>query len=120
MAWSSHRIGSGDDFRRTTRQGVRSARSHAVVHLAVLPGTPEGPRVGFVVSKRIGNAVVRHRVTRRLREIVRAHLDVLPSGSTCVIRAVPGIEEVPFAQLADEVGAAIGSAARKLAQGPRR
>lgn len=114
MTWSRHRIPSGDDFRRTTRQGVRAARSHVVVHLALLPETPEGPRVGFVVSKKVGNSVVRHRVTRRLREIVRPRLDLLPAGSTCVVRTLPGIQDVPFAELADEVAGAMGSASAKL------
>lgn len=114
MTWSRHRISSGDDFRRTTRQGVRAARSHVVVHLALLPETPEGPRVGFVVSKKVGNSVVRHRVTRRLREIVRPRLDLLPAGSTCVVRTLPGIQDVPFAELTDEVAGAMAAAARKL------
>lgn len=87
-----------------------------VVHLALLPESPEGPRVGFVVSKKVGNSVVRHRVTRRLREIIRPRIDALPPGSTCVIRSLPGIEEVPFAQLADEVEQAVAGAVRRLAR----
>ncbi|MBC8037073.1 MAG: ribonuclease P protein component [Rhizobiales bacterium] len=34
-----------------------------------------GPRVGFTVTKKQGNAVVRNRIKRRLREIARLHLD---------------------------------------------
>ncbi|WP_010533186.1 ribonuclease P protein component [Brachybacterium squillarum] len=113
-SWSRHRLRSGDDFRAVTRRGVRSARSHVVVHLALLPQAPEAPRVGFVVSKKVGNSVVRHRITRRLRELVRAHLDAFPAGSTAVIRALPGAEQLPFADLEDEVTGALGSAVRKL------
>ncbi|GAB2542856.1 ribonuclease P protein component [Brachybacterium huguangmaarense] len=115
MSWSRHRIPSGDAFRSVTRLGVRSARSHVVAHLALLPGAPEGPRVGFVVSKKVGNSVVRHRVTRRLREIVRPRLDLLPPGSTCVLRTLPGVAEVAFADLEGEVDGALRAAARKLA-----
>lgn len=72
--------------------------------------------MGFVVSKKVGNSVVRHRVTRRLREIVRPRLHLLPAGSTCVIRTLPGIEQAPFADLAAEVEDAVGSAASALAR----
>ena len=42
------------------------------------PGTVGGPRAGFVVGKAVGNSVVRHRVTRRLRAVVLDQLDRLP------------------------------------------
>ena len=116
MYWSSHRLRTGDEFRAVTRGGARSARSHVVVHLTLLTQGEEAPRVGFVVSKRIGNAVVRNRVTRRLREIVRPHLATLPPGSAIVLRALPGIDEQPFAELRADVGSALGSASRKLAR----
>ncbi|WP_122938843.1 ribonuclease P protein component [Brachybacterium sp. EE-P12] len=116
MYWSSHRLRTGDEFRAVTRGGARSARSHVVVHLTLLTQGEEAPRVGFVVSKRIGNAVVRNRVTRRLREIVRPHLETLPPGSAIVLRALPGIDEQPFAELRADVDSALGSASRKLAR----
>lgn len=114
MAWSSHRLHSADEFRAVTRGGVRSARSHVVVHLSQLSPGDEVPRVGFVVSKKIGNAVVRNRVTRRLREIVRPHFATLPAGSAIVMRALPGIDDLAFAELSDEVEAALSTALRKL------
>ncbi|MGO1389716.1 MULTISPECIES: ribonuclease P protein component [Brachybacterium] len=114
MNWSSHRLHTGDEFRAVTRGGVRSARSHVVVHLSLLTQEGDAPRVGFVVSKRIGNAVVRNRVTRRLREIVRPQFETLPPGSGIVLRALPGIDEQPFAELEADVVGALGAATRKL------
>ncbi|MFC0674959.1 ribonuclease P protein component [Brachybacterium hainanense] len=116
MTWARHRLRTGDDFRRVTRTGTRSARSHVVVHLALSPERGPEPRVGFVVSKKTGNAVVRNRVARRLREIFRARLARLPDGADVVMRALPGIDQVPFAQLEGEVGSALDSAAAKLAR----
>ncbi|WP_114853878.1 ribonuclease P protein component [Brachybacterium sp. YJGR34] len=116
MSWSRHRLRTGDEFRAVTRGGVRSARSHVVVHLALLPQGDGVPRVGFVVSKKVGNAVVRNRVTRRLREIVRRRLETLPAGSGIVLRALPGIDDQPFAELQEELDAALTSAERKLAR----
>ncbi|WP_106505712.1 ribonuclease P protein component [Brachybacterium timonense] len=115
MTWSRHRLRSSDDFRVVTRRGTRAARSHVVVHLAVLPDGPAAPRVGFVVSKRIGNAVVRNLVTRRLREIIRPQLAELPEGTSIVIRALPGIADAPFATLRAQVYDAVDAAVRKYA-----
>lgn len=116
MRWARHRLHTGDEFRAVTRGGVRSARSHVVVHLSLLSQGGDAPRVGFVVSKKIGNAVVRNRVTRRLREIVRPHLGTLPPGSAIVLRALPGIDEQPFAALRADVDAALAAAERKLSR----
>lgn len=120
MTWSRHRLRTSDEFRAVTRGGVRSARSHVVVHLTLLPQDEAAPRVGFVVSKRVGNAVVRNLVTRRLREIVRPHLAVLDPGTAIVLRAQPGIQDQPFAELRADVDAALASAGRKLARREER
>jgi ribonuclease P protein component len=50
---------------------------------------PTGARAGFVVGKAVGNSVVRHRVTRRLRAVVRAELHRLPPTADLVVRARP-------------------------------
>ncbi len=74
-----------------------------VLHL--LPGrpgpTPEGngPRAGFVVGKAVGNSVVRHRVTRRLRVVVRDELHRLPADADLVVRARPEAAEATSAAL---------------------
>jgi ribonuclease P protein component len=52
-------------------------------------GAPPGPRAGFVVGKAVGNSVVRHRVTRRLRAVVLGQLDRLPATADLVVRARP-------------------------------
>lgn len=112
--WSRHRLRSGEDIRAVTRRGVRAARSHVVVHLDLLPEQDEAPRVGFAVSTKVGNSVVRHRLARRFREIVRHHLDAFPPCSSTVIRALPGAGDIAYADLEDEVLGALGSASRKL------
>ena len=67
-------------------------------------------RVGFVVSKAVGNSVVRHRVTRRLRALVRDRLGTLPADCTLVIRALPAAAEASSRQL----GADLDGAFRRL------
>ena len=61
------------------------------------------PRVGFVVSKAVGNAVVRNRTKRRLRALMAARLRGLPLGSDLVIRANPVAAQANSAELGAEL-----------------
>lgn len=71
-----------------------------MLHLHRSPAANEGPaRVGFVVGRAVGNAVVRNRVKRRLRHLARGHLDSLPAASLVVVRALPGAADASSAQL---------------------
>ena len=71
------------------------------------------PRVGFVVSKAVGNSVVRHRVARRLRHLVRDRLGTVRPGCTLVVRALPSAASAASADL----GSDIDSALRRLRLG---
>lgn len=104
----------GDDFSLTMRRGVRSGNSTLVVHL-LQPDDPPGPEalVGFVVSKAVGNAVVRNRVKRRLRHLVRDRFDRLPAGSRLVVRALPPSAVADGPVLGDELDSAWARAERR-------
>jgi ribonuclease P protein component len=67
-------------------------------------GVTEAPRVGFTVTKKVGNAVVRNRIRRRLREAVRVHAagDMKP-GKDYVIVGREDILTAPFDELAAEL-----------------
>jgi ribonuclease P protein component len=67
-------------------------------------------RAGFVVSKAVGNAVVRNTVRRRLRHLVRERLPELPAGSTVVVRALPPAAGASYAQLGADLDAALATA----------
>lgn len=106
------RLTRRDEFTTTLRRGRRSGRSRLVVHLDVAGSEP--PRAGFVVSKAVGNAVVRHRVTRRLRHVVAPRLAALPEGSRLVVRALPAAASATSAELADDLDSAVRTAVRRL------
>jgi len=72
-------------------------------------------RAGFVVSKAVGNAVVRNRVRRRLRHLVRPLLSELPGGATLVVRALPPAADASYATLGTDLATALAAA-----QKPRR
>jgi ribonuclease P protein component len=59
--------------------------------------------VGLVVSKAVGNSVVRNQVKRRLRHLVRDHLTTLPRSSELVIRALPPAAALSSAELGIEL-----------------
>ncbi len=82
------------DFRRTTRHGVRVGRPTLVVHAARLSEEADR-RVGFVVGRTVGGAVIRNRVRRRLRHLAAAELTRTPDGVAVVVRALPRAASAP-------------------------
>lgn len=97
----SRRLTQSSDFERMKKEG-RSQRGPLLI-LSVLPAQDRHRlRVGFVTSKRIGSAVVRNRVRRRLREIVRKHQSDLRENFWIVIIARPKAAHVAYRELEDE------------------
>lgn len=72
-----------------------------------------GPaRVGFVVNKAVGNAVLRNRVHRRLRAVMNTRLADLPAGSLTVVRALPSSATASYDELAADVDGALSRVLR--------
>jgi ribonuclease P protein component len=67
----------------------REARSAPKSDIAPTREGAVPSRVGFIVSKAVGSAVVRHRVTRRLRHLMRDRIAAVPAGTLVVVRALP-------------------------------
>ena len=72
------------------------------------------PRVGFVVSKGVGNAVVRNRTKRRLRAAVATRLAGIPGGVDVVVRAQPAAAQATFAELSDSLETLLHKVIRRL------
>ena len=79
------RLKRRSDFRAVAQAAGQGAQQGARAHASAftLQARPRGrigpPRVGFTVSKQVGNAVERNRVRRRLRELIR----LAPAGALC-------------------------------------
>lgn len=104
MLPAQHRMTRSSDFGRTVRRGVRAVRPDVVVHLyRAAPGADNGdspdPRVGLIVGKTVGNAVQRHRVSRRLRHVMRKLLGELSPGDLLVLRALPSSRDATSDEL---------------------
>jgi ribonuclease P protein component len=88
------------EFRRVTQRGWRAASGAFVVLVSERSGAAREParcRLGITVSRKVGGAVVRNHVKRRIREWFRAARGSLGSGVDWVVIARP-----PAAGLARE------------------
>ena len=98
------RLKSARDFQRVRQQGrsVGAAR----LTLGWAPNTLAAWRCGYAVSKRVGGAVTRNRVKRRLREIIRLQIKAgqVAPGYDLVLIARPGAAQATYQELAADVG----------------
>lgn len=75
----------------------------------------QSSRVGFIVSKAVGNAVTRNLVKRRLREIVVETLREYPHGINVVVRALPPAATASWDELGEDYRRAFSKVASRLA-----
>ncbi len=106
------------DFLAANR-GLRIARPGFV--LLARPNGADAVRFGITVTKKIGNAVVRNRMKRRLRALLRDALPAegLPGHDHVLIGREGGIER-DFALLRTELSAALARAAQGKGDPPRK
>ena len=71
------------------------------------------PKVGLIVSRAVGSAVVRNRVKRRLRELMRRRIAPLPEGCLLVLRAHPAAAGARQADLAVDLDLVLGRLLRR-------
>lgn len=91
---------------RTTRdfaalQGAGKTRSHPLLLVRFVRNDRGQTRFGLSTGKRIGGAVVRNRVRRRLREALRATDPSLRPGWDVLIVARPPAATASFAELSE-------------------
>ena len=98
---ATRRLKRSRDFEQVREKG-RTVRG-GLLTLGVLRLEEEaGFKVGIVTSRRLGGAVVRNRVRRRLREIVRRDQHALPEGVWLVVIARPAAAQADYAALENE------------------
>ncbi len=94
----AYRLRKPAQFQRARRDGRK--HDHALFSLQAMNNRRRTSRCGFVVGKRIGNAVARNRARRRLREAVRLMYSAIQPGWDLVfIARSPGLTDVPFTAL---------------------
>lgn len=89
------RIKQGRDFLRVRQAGERAVKGCLIANWLRLPAD-SGSRLGVVVSKKVGNAVVRSRAKRLLRESYRQHQHEFIQPLDLVLVARASIKEKDF------------------------
>lgn len=98
MLPSLERLRSNTEFQQVYKQGESFADGMVVLYLLKKPDSTIR-QAGFSVSKKLGGAVVRNRVKRRLRESYHHLLPQLPPGFMAVFVARKSAAEADFARL---------------------
>lgn len=91
------------EFDATVKYGMRSVQPDLLVYLLRGAPTAAFPRVGLIIAKRVGSAVERHQIARRLRHVSRTMLADLKPSDRMVIRALPGSRGRSSASLEQQV-----------------
>ncbi len=89
------------EFRRVYNEGERRSASRCVVFLRP-NGLPQS-RLGVTVTGRVGNAVLRNLLKRRVREVFRLNRAAIPGGWDIVINPRESVAKVSFQTLTKEL-----------------
>ena len=85
------------DFQKVYKNGKSYANKYLVMY--VLENNTEKNRLGISVSKKVGNSVVRHRITRLIRESYRLHENIFNSGLDIVVIARNSASSVSYEEI---------------------
>ena len=113
MLAKANRITSADDYRVIVRRGAKVAGAHTVSYVRSRESGTDA-RFGFIVSKKVGNAVRRNLVRRRLKAVCHDALVGGVRGVDVVVRALPGAADAEFGTLRSEVLDALARRARPV------
>ena len=84
------------DFQKIYRKGKSYANSYIVMYV---DKTGEDNKLGISVSKKVGNSVVRHRITRLIRECFRLNKEKFIEGINIVIIARTGAKDTDYSKM---------------------
>lgn len=93
----SESLKSNRDFKNVYSRRKSYANRYLVMY--VLENGLDKNRLGISVSKKVGNSVVRHRVTRLIRESYRLHEDMFHSGFDLVVVARASAGDAKYAEI---------------------
>jgi len=90
------------EFQKVFSRHCSFGGKYVILYTAVEKGQKE-VRVGISVSRKVGKAVERNRIKRRLSEIMRFHLPFIKEGTHLILIARPAIKDADFNEIEKEV-----------------
>jgi ribonuclease P protein component len=100
------RLTDSPEFERVYRQGTAYRGRLFSVH--AFPNEHGTPRLGLSISRKVGNAVTRNAVRRRLREVFYSCVSELSGNLDLVVSARPAAAEATFDELREEFSKSLG------------
>ena len=93
----SESLKKNSDFKNVYTHGKSYANKYLVMYM--LENNMGKNRIGISVSKKVGNSVVRHTITRLVRESYRLHENIFNSGLDIVVVARKSASAVRYAEI---------------------
>ena len=100
------RLTDSREFERVYHQGTAYRGKLFSVH--AFPNEHGTPRLGLSVSRKVGNAVTRNAVRRRLREVFHSCISGVSRNLDLVVSARAAATEATFEELREEFGKSLG------------
>ena len=88
-----NRLSRSRDFDAVYRHGRSVSTRFLTLYFFERDESVGEPRLGFAVPKAVGNAVIRNKIKRQLREVVRGRLEHVPQLNDYVLVVRPGLPE---------------------------
>ena len=93
----SESLKKNQDFQKVYKKGKSYANKFLIMY--VMENQKNCNRLGISVSKKVGNSVVRHRLTRLIRESYRLKEDAFRCGYDVVVIARPGTKDKSYGEI---------------------
>ena len=110
------RLTDSPEFERLYRQGTAYRGRLFSVH--AFPNEHGTPRLGLSVPRKVGNAVTRNTVRRRLREVFYSCISELSGNLDLVVSARPAAAEATFEELREELSKSLGRVGSPVGRRP--